>query len=162
MSATVTPELDLETCSWSRPAFERLVAEAVHVARRAVQPCSVLVVDVDDFQSLRDVHGDLAADTCLEALVERISAEGNGAGPVGRLGPDTFALLLSGWALPRACTLADRIRSAARADPDVRATVSVGVAALRASEAWGNLLEAAEQACIRAKQGGRNRSVHRR
>ncbi len=57
----------------------------VHVARRAAQPCSLLVVDVDDFQAVRDVRGDLAADTCIEALAERISAESNGAGPIGRL-----------------------------------------------------------------------------
>ena len=160
MSATVA-ELDLETGTWTRPAFEREVASAVHVARRAAQPCSVLVLDVDDFQAVRDVRGDLAADTCIEALAERISAESHGAGPIGRLAEDTFALLLPGWALPRACALADRLRGASRADPEVRATVSVGVASLRPSEPWGNLLEAAETACLHAKQAGRDRSVHR-
>jgi diguanylate cyclase (GGDEF)-like protein len=160
MSATVA-ELDLETGTWTRGAFEKLVASMVHVARRAAQPCSLLVVDVDDFQAVRDVRGDLAADTCIEALAERISAESFGAGPIGRLGEDTFALLLPGWALPRACTLADRLRGACRNDPEVRATVSVGVAALRPGEPWGNLLEAAETACLHAKQAGRDRSVHR-
>ena len=86
----------------------------MQVARRAAQPCSLLVVDVDDFQALRDVRGDLAADSCIEALAQRISAESSGAGPIGRLGADTFALLLPGWALPRACTLADRLRGATR------------------------------------------------
>ena len=161
MSARVA-ELDLDTAAYTRQAFERELAFAVQVARRAAQPCSLLVVDVDEFQALRDVRGDLAADTCLEALAERISSESSGAGPIGRLGPDTFGLLVPGWALPRACALADRLRSAARADPSVMATVSVGVAALRPSEPWGNLLEAAETACTRAKQAGRDRSVHRR
>ena len=161
MSARVV-ELDLETGVYTRGAFERELAFAVQVARRAAQPCSLLVVDVDDFQALKDVRGDLAADSCVEALAQRISAESSGAGPIGRLGADTFALLLPGWALARACALADRLRSAARADQCVSATVSVGVAALRPAEPWGNLLEAAEAACIRAKQAGRDRSVHRR
>src|SRR6185295_5134110 len=108
MSARVV-ELDLETGVYTRGAFERELAFAVHVARRAAQPCSLLVVDVDDFQALRDVRGELAADSCLEALAQRISAESSGAGPIGRLGADTFALLLPGWALPRACALADRL-----------------------------------------------------
>src|SRR5262249_10989391 len=102
------------------------------------------------------------ADSCLEALAQRISAESSGAGPIGRLGVDTFGLLLPGWALPRACTLADRLRGAARADVCVMATVSVGVATLRPAEPWGNLLEAAERAGPGAKQAGRDRSVHRR
>jgi diguanylate cyclase (GGDEF)-like protein len=161
MSARVV-ELDLGTGVYTRGAFERELAFAVQVARRAAQPCSLLVVDVDDFQALRDVRGDLAADSCVEALAQRISAESSGAGPIGRLGADTFALLLPGWALARACALADRLRSAARADRCVSATVSVGVAALRPAEPWGNLLEAAETACTRAKQAGRDRSVHRR
>ena len=79
MSARVV-ELDLETGVYTRQAFEREVAFAVQVARRAAQPCSLLVVDVDDFQALRDVRGDLAADSCLEALAQRISAECSGAG----------------------------------------------------------------------------------
>jgi diguanylate cyclase (GGDEF)-like protein len=155
-------ELDLETGVFTRQAFERELAFAVRVARRAAQPCSLLVVDVDNFQALRDTRGDLAADSCIEALAQRISAESNGAGPIGRLGGDTFGLLLPGWGLPRACAVADRLRAATRADPCVLATVSVGVAALRPSEPWGNLLEAAETACTRAKQAGRDRSVHRR
>src|SRR5262249_60841869 len=96
-----------------------------------------------------------------EGFATGICGEGSGGGPVGRLGGDTFGLLLPGWALPRACALADRLRSATRADRCVMATVSVGVAALRPSEPWGNLLEAAETACTRAKQAGRDRSVHR-
>lgn len=160
MSATVA-QLDLETGTWTRAAFEEQLATAVHVARRAAQPCSLLVVDVDDFQAVRDVRGDLAADTCIEALAERISAESSGAGPIGRLSEDCFGLLLLGWALPRACALADRLRGASRADPEVSATVSVGVASLRPGEPWGNLLEAAETACLHAKQAGRDRSVHR-
>jgi diguanylate cyclase (GGDEF)-like protein len=155
-------ELDLATGTWTRAAFENQVAGAVRVARRSVQPCSILVLDVDDFQALQDVRGELAADTCLEALAERISTESDGGGPIGRLGGDIFALLLPGWALSRACALADRLRSAARADPSVRATLSVGVATLRSGEPWGNLLEAAESACVRAKQAGRDRSIHRR
>ena len=99
MSARVV-ELDLETGVYTRRAFEREIAFAVQVARRAAQPCSLLVVDVDDFQALRDVRGDLAADSCLEALAQRISAESSGAGPIGRLGGDTFGLILPGWALP--------------------------------------------------------------
>jgi diguanylate cyclase (GGDEF)-like protein len=161
MTARVV-ELDLETGAYTRNAFERELDFAVQVARRAAQPCSLLVVDVDDFRALRDVRGDLAADTCLEALAHRISTESSGAGPIGRLGADTFGLLLPGWALPRACALADKLRGATRADPCVMATVSVGVAALRPAEPWGNLLDAAETACTRAKQAGRDRSVHRR
>ena len=95
MSAQVV-ELDLETGVYTRGAFERELAFAVQVARRAAQPCSLLVVDVDDFQALRDVRGDLAADSCVEALAERISSESSGAGPIGRLGADTFALSASG------------------------------------------------------------------
>ncbi len=86
MSATRRRARSRDRACTPRRAFERELAFAVQVARRAAQPCSLLVVDVDDFQALRDVRGDLAADTCIEALAQRISAESNGAGPIGRLG----------------------------------------------------------------------------
>jgi PleD family two-component response regulator len=44
---------------------------------------------------------------------------------------------------------------------DYYLTVSVGVATLRRGEPWGNLIEAAERACLKAKQGGRDTVVSR-
>ncbi len=44
---------------------------------------------------------------------------------------------------------------------DFQLTVSVGVAGLRPGEPYGNLLEAAEAACVQAKQAGRDRVVVR-
>jgi diguanylate cyclase (GGDEF)-like protein len=105
MSARVV-ELDLETGVYTRGAFERELAFAVQVARRAAQPCSVLVVDVDDFQALRDVRGDLAADSCVEALAQRISAESSGAGTHRPAGGGHLRA-----AAPRAGRLPGRVRS---------------------------------------------------
>jgi PleD family two-component response regulator len=63
--------------------------------------------------------------------------------------------------------MAERLRRSvpttlhASAFGDFRVTISVGVAVNRRGEPWGNLLDAAEQACVRAKQGGRDAVVSR-
>ena len=63
-------------------------------------------------------------------------------------------------------TLGDIRREVARTPVQLetgprQVTASVGVALLRPHEPWGNLADAAEAACIRAKQGGRNRVAPR-
>jgi PleD family two-component response regulator len=63
--------------------------------------------------------------------------------------------------------LSERIRGLVPRRPhrsksgEYRLTVSVGVAALRPREGWGDFLEAAEVACLRAKQAGRDGVVAR-
>ena len=85
--------------------------------------------------------------------------------PGGRsAGLDELALALPGISQGVALQIAEQLRSAVslkRHGGDVRVTVSVGVAALRPSEPAGNLLDAAAEACQRAKQAGRNAVVAR-
>ena len=125
-------------------------------ARRARQPLAVLYLDVDDMQELNDLHGREVVDEALAELCERVCQTLDGRGPLGRVDGGSFAVLLVGCGADEAVHWAERIRGAVAESATPRLTVSVGVAVLRRDEAWGNLLEAAEGACRRAKQGGRN------
>jgi diguanylate cyclase (GGDEF)-like protein len=161
------PHIDLLTGAYLRPYLEEELAYAVAEAKRGQGPLSIIHIDVDDLQEHNDLFGRATLDQALSALVSTIASIIDGQGPIGRLGGDEFAVLLLGVARERATRLAERIRLAAAqpgpATPQglLRLTVSVGVASLRPSEPLGNLLEAAEEACRRAKQSGRNSVVTR-
>jgi diguanylate cyclase (GGDEF)-like protein len=159
--------IDLLTGAWDKEQFEARFARACSEAQRARESLALVRIDVDNMSELNDLHGRDKMDAALAWLAEKVSQLADGRGPIGRLGGDDFALFLRDCTLEEALRLAERIRRTvpttlhASAFGDFRLTVSVGVAVNKRGEPWGNLLEAAEQACIRAKQGGRDAVVSR-
>jgi diguanylate cyclase (GGDEF)-like protein len=161
------PQVCPRTGAYLRPHFESLLATAVADAHQARLPLTVLWVDADETQEGNDAHGHEAMDAALSALVDELAAELDGRGPIGRMEGDAFAAALYAVTPDMGTRLAEglRRRLAARAfrtaAGSFHLTVSVGVAGLRAGEPYGNLLEAAEAACVQAKQAGRDHVVVR-
>ncbi|XXF78766.1 GGDEF domain-containing protein [Myxococcaceae bacterium GXIMD 01537] len=161
------PHIDPTTGAFLRPHFEGLLAMAITDANASRLPLSVLWADVDETQEANDAHGREAVDEALAALASELSTVLDGRGPVGRVEGDAFATLLFAVTPDAAVRLANTLREryAARGFPSASGpfhlTVSVGVVALRPGEPYGNLLDAAESACLQAKQGGRDRTVAR-
>lgn len=150
-------DVDLTTGAFTRPRFEQELLAAVPRARRAKQSLSLLYLDVDDFSELADLVGREETDALLATVAARLSATLDGRGPIGRVGEDELAVILPGVGITEATRLAELVRRAAeQGPPAVRVTVSVGVVTLRRGEPPLNLLEAAEDACLHAKQAGRN------
>lgn len=159
--------IDPSTGAFLRPYFEGLLAEALKDASTARIPLTVLWVDVDETQEANDERGREAVDAALSKLAEDFSEVLDGRGPVGRVEGDAFAAFLFAVTADQGTRLGETLRRrfAERAFPSesgpFHLTVSVGVAALRPGEPYGNLMEAAEAASLQAKQGGRNRLVAR-
>ena len=134
---------------------------------RSRLPLTVLWVDLDETQEGNDTHGRAAMDAALSAVVDELAAQLDGRGPIGRMEGDAFAASLYAVTPDMGERLAQglRRRLAARRfgseGGDFQLTVSVGVAGLRAREPYGNLLDAAEAACVQAKQAGRDGVVVR-
>src|ERR1019366_5228985 len=90
----VARQIDLLTGAWKRERFEAEFARVVSESQRARTPLSVILMDVDNLQELNDLHGRDAMDTCLGWLAAKISTLLDGAGPIGRIGGDDFAVYL--------------------------------------------------------------------
>jgi diguanylate cyclase (GGDEF)-like protein len=159
--------IDPSTGAFRRPYFEGLLAEALKDASTARIPLTVLWVDIDETQEANDEHGRDAVDAALSRLAQDVSEVLDGRGPLGRVEGDAFAAFLFAVTADQGARLGEALRRrfAERTFPSesgpFQLTVSVGVAALRPGEPYGNLLEAAEAACLQAKQGGRNGLVAR-
>jgi diguanylate cyclase (GGDEF)-like protein len=161
------PQICPRTGAYLRPYFESLLAQAHSDAHLAKMPLTVLWVDVDETQEGNDTHGREAMDAALSGLVDELGAELDGRGPIGRVEGDAFAASLYAVTPYMGTRLAERLRRRLEARTfhsgagEFHLTVSVGVAGLRPGEPYGNLLDAAEAACVQAKQAGRNRVVAR-
>ncbi|WP_187368966.1 GGDEF domain-containing protein [Baekduia soli] len=143
----------------NRGAFtERLEHELRHVRAKGAS-LGLIYVDVDDFKRLNDTGGHSAGDAALREVAVVLNVAARGAGRVGRMGGDEFALVL-----PHADQRATE-RAAAEVQRRVResgvgSTVSVGVAtAPLHGDGDAALMLAADAALYAAKRSGRDRVV---
>lgn len=150
----------------NRRAFdERLLREWGRPAQQA--PIALLVIDVDFFREYTDRYGRVAGDDCLRALTGMLQSRGLRAGDfLARFGGEEFAVIAPATPLHQAVALADELRVHVEAQailhplsPFGVVTVTVGVAALRASPHGGalELVNAAERALQRVRRSGHNR-----
>lgn len=124
---------------------------------------SVAMADVDHFKRINDDYGHAVGDEVLKS-VGRILGEALRAGDaVVRYGGEEFLLVLPDVDREGAMKVAERARSTMEqavlhpAYPDLRVTISIGVAQRRAHEPRADLVQRADAAMYRAKQAGRNR-----
>jgi diguanylate cyclase (GGDEF)-like protein len=125
---------------------------------------ALLLADIDHFKWVNDVHGHLAGDQVLLAVVAALCEQFGDRDLVGRFGGEEFVVLAPGTGLAEAAMMAERVRERVAGEPietgagPVWVTVSIGVAALpeHGDEVF-ELLAAADHALYRAKEAGRDR-----
>jgi len=125
-----------------------------------------MLCDVDFFKAYNDTYGHLAGDEVLKRVADVISENLRGGDMAYRYGGEEFLIILPQQSAEPAVSTADRLRRAAEdlripheKNPPGVVTISVGVAALSASEprSADDLLKEADAALYRAKNSGRNR-----
>lgn len=133
--------------------------EAIDVARRYGQWCSVAVIDVDRFKDINDQRGHLAGDDALVMLATVLEANRRASDFAARLGGDEFIVLMPLTAPDAARAAAERIRAAIHQDSGHNGlSVSIGVAAVQGDEATlDDLIARADRSLYAAKRTGRNR-----
>ncbi|MDQ0456921.1 diguanylate cyclase [Rhizobium paknamense] len=157
---------DALTGLFNRRAFDdRLTVEFAR-ARRAREPLSLLMVDIDHFKQFNDHYGHQRGDDCLRAVAGALGvAARRGTDIAARYGGEEMALVLPGTDAAGANEVAERYCRAVRAlgldhaaSPRGMVTVSVGVAVIlpEAGDRPDDLIAAADSALYRAKHAGRD------
>lgn len=154
---------DTLTGAASRHGFMESATSRCLQARRAGEPLSVIVLDVDRFKSVNDAFGHAGGDQALQCVAETLRAGLRDQDLLGRLGGEEFAVLLPGADLALARHVAERLRAgvaAIRLDLDQRPVplrISAGIATLEArDEGLHALLLRADRGLYEAKRGGRD------
>lgn len=151
----------------NRRYFNAMLSRAFARMQSPSDSLALLMMDVDDFKAFNDYYGHVHGDDCLQRIAQALAhTMRNDHDILARYGGEEFVCLLPGAGLPEALQLAQQIqdRIAALGIPHVHAqaapfvTLSIGAAALRASEASTEqqLLALADERLYRAKRNGRN------
>lgn len=152
----------------NRRLLQDRIEQALVTSARYQDFSAVLLVDLDQFKVLNDIHGHTMGDALLVEVANRLLSCVNPGDTVARFGGDEFALVLTGLgrdpsgASESANRVARRILvSTADAQAldgvDYCSTASIGMALFcNERRTAGDLLRQAELAMYHAKMSGRN------
>jgi len=154
--------------------FDERLAKLFAQARGTDQCLSLILIDLDRFQSLSKTLGSAAADTVLDVAANLLQVSFGGSGVVCRYRDEQFAVILPDAPRELAARMAERARQQIEREfiplqdaPDnldmvQQVTASLGVASLDPSESapiptTKVLIQLADRALDAAKRAGRNR-----
>lgn len=127
--------------------------------RRQTQPVSLALLDLDHFKAINDRHGHPAGDAVLRGFCEHVAERMRPPYRLGRFGGEEFLLLMPGTLLADAVTALERVRRTLEPAAGIAYTFSAGLAQAQPGEPLERVVERADEALYRAKQGGRNQCV---
>jgi diguanylate cyclase (GGDEF)-like protein len=151
--------IDGITGLYNRRHFMELAEAAFAAAQRLGQPFAALMVDVDNFKRINDVHGHIAGDQVLTELAQVTREHVRPEDIVGRYGGDEFIIMLPGITSLRAMQLADQLTSLVTRfhgsdGKPLAYSASIGIAECPPDGDLTTLLMHADLAMYEAKQAG--------
>ncbi len=147
-----------------RHLLERLAREhqrSVHLGR----PLCVAMIDLDHFKRINDTHGHGVGDEVLVGFAQALGAVMRESDVTSRWGGEEFLVLLPDTGPGQASAALERLRKhlASRqlaADaPQLRVTLSAGIATYLPGETLEQAIERADRALYAAKSEGRDRCL---
>ncbi len=143
---------------------ERLVDSAKRHERYG-ERFTVVLVDLDHFKRINDVHGHRVGDEALMAFASAATLALRESDTVGRWGGEEFLFILPNTSPTKALVALDRLRAALQhcsissRVPGLRVAFSAGIAQHDVAAPVHRTLERADHALYQAKTAGRNRSL---
>ncbi len=146
----------------NRRAFQDRLFTEWERARRHGEELALVMIDLDHFKKVNDVHGHPVGDRVLAELARRLRLAVRSHDVLARVGGEEFA-----WVLP-AATSDDAVDAAERAREIVRSmpfpiagmlTASFGVCGIGDASGPSELHQLADDALYAAKRSGRDRVV---
>ena len=152
------------TDTLNRQSFEKRAAEMIALFARRQEPVSCLLLDIDDFKQVNDVHGHVAGDEVLRQFAATIKGLLRNYDLLGRYGGEEFAILLPGADSGQAMEIAERVREAVESmrvgdNELLRCTVSIGVSTMipGMETKTEHFYRLSDKALYIAKDSGKNR-----
>ncbi len=148
----------------NRRAILNKLEECIAQARRYNTALSILLLDIDHFQSITENFGQRSADIVMFRVAVTVDNKTRDTDFVGRYGRDELLVIFTHTSIDAAGIVGERLRKMVETldidieqDKPYRVTVSGGLATYEAGDDFATLSYKAESALCNAKYNGRNR-----
>lgn len=155
---------DALTGLYNRRTLDELAEREQRRSDRYGTPLAVVMLDIDRFKAINDLHGHSAGDEVLRSVADNVIASMRVTDMAFRIGGEEFLMLLPGTDCGDAFLAAERLRERIQATPVgtpsglLTVTASFGVACYQSgAESWDEAMRRADRALYQAKRQGRNR-----
>ncbi len=153
----------------NRRYFDSHIEHNFNKAMTSDTALSVLMLDIDHFKSVNDVHGHSAGDDVLREFARRLSKSiRTNVDMICRIGGEEFVVVMPTTDHQLAYVVAERMRREIAAHPfivdkgakQIPVTISIGISSLEGkNDSIDALMKRADHALYEAKKTGRNRVV---
>ncbi len=160
---------DAMTGLMNRASFDNFYKTIVDKSKKEKAPLSIIMLDIDHFKRVNDTYGHVVGDEAIKFAANGVSGAVKNAPAAlcARYGGEEFVVILRGYDVKRAVSIAELMRMSIAEKPfsfstdgqtgEHPITISLGVAQLDGEDDLKSLLTRADKALYEAKTGGRNR-----
>lgn len=148
----------------NRGYFMELLGVELDRAKRYESIFCFVMLDLDHFKSVNDVHGHAAGDEALRSLCRVVKSSGlRSSDFFGRIGGEEFAIVLPETEIQETLAVAERVRvnlentEIVHEENKFFINASIGISEYREGDTQESLMNRADQAMYKAKESGRNR-----
>ena len=161
----VLADTDYLTGLLNRRAFLAVAGDAMEFSDRYKRGLATLMIDIDHFKKINDLHGHTTGDLVIKRVAGIIASNIKRTDRAARFGGEEFVVLLREVNEETARSTAERIGRAIETEiigegtTQISATVSIGIAIISETDRdVEDMIERADEALYVAKNTGRNRS----
>ena len=155
---------DSLTGLFNRRYLDEMLPIELSRAKRANNPLTLLLLDIDHFKNINDTYGHQVGDAVLQSVGNALQASVRAGDIVGRYGGEEFILVFPGMQAAHGRTRAEKLRAMigsqtiSENDQLIAVTISIGGSVYpQDGNSEDELISLADLALYRAKQNGRNR-----
>ena len=163
--------LDALTGFNNRRQLEERIKQEVSSAKRQKRDLCAIMTDIDFFKSVNDTYGHATGDLVLKTVSRVIKLQLRDYDIAGRYGGEEFSIILPYTRILEAKMVAERLRKAVENtkidiskvnnetnDKNISVTISLGIAEYENGDDEHTILQKADKALYKAKEGGRNKA----
>jgi len=147
----------------NRKTWEYELEQEFNRYQRHHHTSSLLMLDIDHFKKINDIHGHIAGDKVIRGIAYILQESLRNIDVAGRYGGEEFAIILNNTDADSARIVAERIRKAVEMhaftldDTQIQCTISIGIAEINDStENRTDWIRQADKGLYQAKHDGRN------
>jgi len=146
-----------------RALFSRLVEEHSRVERYN-ENFSLMILDIDDFKQVNDIHGHQVGDAVLKNLAHFLKGNLRTSDFISRFGGEEFIAILPSTEMEKARLVAEKMRHMLgkkvfedkKSNVKIKITVSIGISQCTPGDTIDDLIKRADDALYMAKNNGKN------